>query len=85
MVRAYVECQNFVGKHKLHSLPLSLIKAETPFQKWGLDLIGEINPNSSGKHKWIIHAKDYVTKWIEVIPTRETITQSLSSSLKRTF
>jgi len=35
-----------------------------------LDFIGEINPNSSGQHKWILTATDYFTKWIEEIPTR---------------
>ena len=35
-----------------------------------LDFIGEINPHSSGHHKWILVATDYFTKWIEVIPTK---------------
>ena len=43
---------------------------EAPFQLWGLDFIGEINPNSSRQHKWILTATDYFTKWIEAIPTR---------------
>ena len=33
-------------------------------------MIGKINPNSSGQHKWILTATDYFTKWIEEIPTR---------------
>jgi hypothetical protein len=40
-----------------------------PFQQWGLDFISEINPSSSGQHKWILVATDYFTKWIEAIPT----------------
>ena len=35
-----------------------------------MDFIGEINPNYSGQHKWILTAIDYFTKWIEAIPTR---------------
>jgi hypothetical protein len=35
-----------------------------------LDFIGEINPSSSGKHRWIITATDYFMKWIEEIPIR---------------
>jgi hypothetical protein len=69
-VRACEPCQNFVGKHKLMSLPLNPIIAHVPFQQWDLDFIGEINPSSFGQHKWILTAKDYFTKWIEAIPTR---------------
>jgi hypothetical protein len=72
MVRACVECQMFAGKQKLQPLPLRPVKEETPFQQWGLDFIGEIYPNSSGKHKWILTATNYFTKWVEEIPTRET-------------
>ena len=46
--------------------------ASGPFQQWGLDFIGEIHPASSGQHRWILTTIDYFTKWIEVIPTRNT-------------
>ena len=36
-----------------------------------MDFIGEINPHSSGQHRWILVATDYFTKWIEAIPTRK--------------
>ena len=41
-----------------------------PFQQWGLDFIGEINPASSGHNRWIMTATDFFTKWVEAIPTR---------------
>ena len=37
-----------------------------------MDFIGEINPNSSGQHKWILTATDYFRKWIEEIPTTKS-------------
>ena len=64
------QCQIFYGKRKLVPLPLNPIYIEAPFQYWGLYIIGEINPNSSRQHKWILIATDYFTKWIEAIPTR---------------
>jgi hypothetical protein len=45
---------------------------EAPFQHWGPDFVGEINPNSCGQQKCILIAMDYFTKWVEVIPTRDT-------------
>jgi hypothetical protein len=72
-VRAYNPCQLFAGKQKLPALPLVLVKTEAPFQQWGLDFIGEINPHFSAQLKWILTAADYFTKWVEAIPTkRET-------------
>jgi hypothetical protein len=69
-IRACVKCQNFSGKQQLKSLSLKHVVASGPFQQWGLDLIGEIHPASSGHHRWILTATDYFTKWIESIPTR---------------
>lgn len=36
-----------------------------PFEKWGVDFIGPIQPLESHKHKYIILAADYGTKWVE--------------------
>ena len=33
-----------------------------------MDLIGEIKPKSSKKHKYILVAIDYFTKWVEAVP-----------------
>jgi hypothetical protein len=63
----------FEGKKKLLPFPLKPISVEAPFQKWGLDLIREIHPPSSGQHRWILTAMDYFTKWIEVVPSRQAI------------
>ena len=38
------QCQIFYGKRKVLPLPLNPITVEAPFQQWGLDFIGEINP-----------------------------------------
>ena len=70
-VKSCDRCQRFQGKQQLKSLPLKPIHASGHFQQWGLDFIGEINPHSSGQHRWILVATDYFTKWIEAIPTRK--------------
>jgi hypothetical protein len=52
------QCQIFEGKRKLIPLPLKPIFVESPFQQWGLDFIGEINPISSNQHGWILTTTD---------------------------
>jgi hypothetical protein len=69
-VKSCDKCQRFTGKQQLKSLPLRPIVVNGPFQQWGLGFTGEINPLSSGQHKWILVATDYFTKWKEAIPTR---------------
>ena len=71
-VSTFHVCQIFEGKRKLKPLPLVPISVEAPFQQWGLDFIGEINPISFGKHKWILTATNFFTKWVETIPTKKT-------------
>ena len=39
-----------------------------PFKQWGIDIIGEIKPNSSLQQKYILTTVDYFTKWVEAIP-----------------
>eukprot|EP00253_Pinus_taeda_P009174 PITA_09174 len=64
--------KNFMqGKKKLLPLPLKPVSAETPFQQWGLDFIGEIHPPSSAQQIWIFTSTDYFTKWIEAIASRQ--------------
>eukprot|EP00253_Pinus_taeda_P021259 PITA_21259 len=70
-VKSCDRCQRLEGRQQLKSFPLKPIHAKRPFQQWGLDFIGEINPNSSGQHRWILVATDYFTKWIGAIPTRK--------------
>jgi hypothetical protein len=72
-VKACNSCQLFTGKQKLPALPLVPVKMEAPFQQWGLDFIGEINPHSNAQHKWIMTSTDYFTKWVEAIMTRKVI------------
>jgi hypothetical protein len=42
-----------------------------PFEKWGIDFIGPINPASKSRNRYIILATDYATKWVEARATRK--------------
>ena len=60
------ECQKSVGMEKRPTFTLQHVGVENPFQQWGGYVIVEIHPASSGKHKYIITATDYFTRWSEV-------------------
>ena len=66
-VRKCIECQKSARREKRLVFPLQLVGVDTLFQQWGLDVIGDINPLSSGQHKYIITATDYFTRWSEAI------------------
>eukprot|EP00253_Pinus_taeda_P024989 PITA_24989 len=58
------------GRQRKPAFPLQPVNIEQPFEQWGLDIIGEINPPSSKQHKYILTATDYFTKWVEAIPLK---------------
>ena len=62
--------QTTVGRERKAAFPLQLVNIQQPFEQWGLDIIGEITPNSSKKHRYILTATDYFTKWVEAIPLK---------------
>ena len=61
-------CQVNAGRERRPTFPFQPVMIENPFKQWGLDVVGEINPNSSKLHKYILTATDYFSKWIEAIP-----------------
>ena len=61
------------------AFPLSPVNIQQPFEQWGLDIIGEIVPNSSKQHKYILTTIDYFTKWVEAIPLKEANTKSITN------
>ncbi|KAL3681416.1 hypothetical protein R1sor_024372 [Riccia sorocarpa] len=59
-------CQRQSRPVSRYAALLSPMLAARTFPKWGIDFIGHINPPSrSTRHKYIIVATDYVTKWAE--------------------
>ena len=63
-------CQVNAGREIRHAFPLQPLTVQNPFEQWGLDVVGEINPNSSQLHKYILMAIDYFSKWTEAIPLK---------------
>ncbi|XP_026458684.1 protein NYNRIN-like [Papaver somniferum] len=53
-----------------------------PFHSWALDIIGQINPMSSKRHKYIITATEYTTKWVEAIPLKDYAGATIATFIK---
>ncbi|KAL3685159.1 hypothetical protein R1sor_003181 [Riccia sorocarpa] len=65
-VRRCDACQRHGKPLSRYTSLLSSILAARPFQKWGIDFVGPINPPSQRtRHRYILVATDYVTKWAE--------------------
>eukprot|EP00253_Pinus_taeda_P014241 PITA_14241 len=76
-VRKCPSCQTSSGRLKKSAFPLQSVNIEQPFEQWGLDIIGEITPNSSEQHKYILTATNYFTKWVEAIPLKTTNSEAI--------
>lgn len=55
--------------HKPHQ-PLHPVKATWPFSRWGLDIIGKINPPSAKGHTFMLVATESFDKWVEAVPLK---------------
>ena len=54
-----------------NAMPLILILAQNPFEKWGIDFVGPIKPPSHyGQKRYILVATEYVMKWAEALATK---------------
>ncbi|CAA7407050.1 unnamed protein product [Spirodela intermedia] len=63
------ECLNHL-QHVLekYEMPMSNMLVVEIFDVWGIDFMGHFP--SAEKYEYILLAIDYVSKWVEVIPTR---------------
>ena len=63
-----LKCQSALNISKRDEMPLQTILEVEIFDLWGIDFMGPFPP-SEGK-EYILVALDYVSKWVEAIPTR---------------
>ena len=66
--KTYARCQQLGGITKRNMMPLTLILIIEIFDCWGLDFMGPFPPSCG--YLYILLAVDYVSKWVEAIPTR---------------
>ena len=63
-----LQCQAAINISKRDEMPMRPILEVKIFDLWGIDFMGPFPP-SDGK-EYILVAVDYVSKWVEAIPTR---------------
>ena len=84
-VKAYVrgcdQCQRTGTPSFRNHWPLTPIIPLAPFEKWGIDFIGPINPANARKKKCIILATEYATKWMEARSTHKNDALAVASFL----
>ena len=72
------KCQTFAHIPRQAPAPLCPIIVPRPFDKWGIDLIGQL-PAAPRQYKHAIMAIDYFTKWVEAKPLAK-ITEANTTS-----
>ena len=53
-----------------------------PFEMWGMDVVGLINPPSSKRHRFILTITHYLSKWAEAILLRKIKTSDVIKFIK---
>jgi hypothetical protein len=76
-------CQIHDNFKHLPPVPLLPTFPSWPFDAWGIDVIGAIEPPSVRGHHFILTTTDYFSKWAEAIPLREVKSDNAINFLER--
>ncbi|RDX62138.1 Retrovirus-related Pol polyprotein, partial [Mucuna pruriens] len=82
-VRRCVKCQVYVDHVHAALTALQNLTSPWPFSMWGIDMIGPIEPKASNRHRFILVAIDYFTKWVEAESYTSVSRNVVSRFIKR--
>jgi hypothetical protein len=74
------ECQRVGNISRCNEMPMSYSFVIEPFDCWGFDFMGPFPPSEGYTH--ILVVVDYVTKWVEAIPTKSADSETSLKMLK---
>ena len=80
-VLTYDRCQRMGNISRKHEMPLKGILEVEIFYVWGIDFMGPF-PSSLG-YKYILVMVDYVSKWVEAMPTLTNDAKVVKKMLKK--
>ena len=73
-VRKCDACQRYARNDLRMEMPLHISLPLVPFEKWEIDYVGPVHPNSLRGMVYIVVATKYLTKWAEVKPVKTNTT-----------
>ncbi|XP_027151834.1 uncharacterized protein LOC113751886 [Coffea eugenioides] len=81
-VRTCIKCQ--MHADIIHAPPTELHSMIAPWScsMWGVDVIGAIDPPASNRHRIILVAIEYFTKWVEAASYKNVIKKVVSNFLR---
>jgi hypothetical protein len=74
------ECQTVGNISRRNEMPMSYFLVIEPFDCWGFDFMGPFPPSEGYTH--ILVVVDYVTKWVDAVPTKSADGETLLKMLK---
>jgi transposase InsO family protein len=83
-VEACNRCQRMGRLGQDDKIPLQDQVVEEPFKRWALDFFSPFNPKSNHK-AYILVAKNYMTKWVEVVAFPNAIEEAVIKFLFELF
>ena len=79
-------CQKMRKQLKADKVKIKAIpRSNVAFQDIAIDLIGEIVPNSSGQHKYILVVIDMFSRWTEAVPLKNLSAKEVCRGLLEVF
>ena len=72
MLKSCDKCQRVGNIERRNEMPMNYSLPVEPFDVWGFDFMGPFLASKT-KHTHILVGVDYVTKWVEEIPTKVQI------------
>lgn len=81
ITRTFPKCQMHASIH-VPPEPLHSVGAYWAFQVWGLDFVRPIHPLSSERHRFILTAVEYFSKWAEAVAIRRQIGDCVAQFIK---
>jgi hypothetical protein len=83
IAKYYHNCQIYDSFKHLPQVSLHPTFLSWPFDAWGIDVIGAIEPPSARGHHFILTTTDYFSKWAEAIPLKEVKSDNVINFLER--